>query len=186
MEMQIENSLKMEKLRPMQRVILDKFSHDDVTKFQLLHKLFHAAEINPFSSTIASLAQFPLFLVYYRTLQNLVYSGKLREPFLWLPSLEGPSTTSSSSSQSPTISMEWLTSVFTGKPLLGWTATLSYLSIPLLIYISQSMAYTMSLSPHDDLNTAQNGTFSNHNMQQTWIPLMTALLSLKLPAGIGN
>jgi YidC/Oxa1 family membrane protein insertase len=47
-------------------------------------------QINPLSGCLPTLAQIPIFISLYRALLNLAKENALNEPFLWLPSLEGP------------------------------------------------------------------------------------------------
>ena len=52
--------------------------------------LFQEKSVNPLAGCLPVLIQFPIFVGLYRTLLNLGKDRKLAEPFLFLPSLEGP------------------------------------------------------------------------------------------------
>jgi YidC/Oxa1 family membrane protein insertase len=52
--------------------------------------LFQEKSVNPLAGCLPVLIQFPIFVGLYRTLLNLGKDRKLEEPFLFLPSLEGP------------------------------------------------------------------------------------------------
>lgn len=67
----------------------------------------------------------------------------IAESFLWLPNLEGPVYGARST--------DWLTSHWNGfVPPLGWTDTLAFLTIPLLLYIAQSVSLKLLTPPSDD------------------------------------
>ena len=46
-------------------------------------------------------------------------------------------------------SMDWIKTVFTGSPLLGWHDTLCFLSLPLILYMSQTISMKI-LQPKKD------------------------------------
>jgi YidC/Oxa1 family membrane protein insertase len=86
-----------------------------------------------------------------------VAENKLTEPFLWIPSLEGPIY------DRPTAeAADWLKSIFAGNPLLGWHDTLAFLSLPLILYISQSISQKVypSLFPYTLLVNNNNPTYN--------------------------
>jgi YidC/Oxa1 family membrane protein insertase len=92
---------------------------------------------------LPALVQIPVFIALYRSFQNLAQDQVLEEPFLWLPNLEGPVYGSRSS--------DWLfTNWHDYTPSLGWHDTLAFLSIPLLLYIAQTISLRILTPPSDD------------------------------------
>jgi YidC/Oxa1 family membrane protein insertase len=176
---QLESTNKMQKLTPLQKIIQEKYATDEQTKNQLLSQLFQAANVNPLAGCFPALAQIPVFLSLYRALQNLIAEDKLGEPFLWIPNLEGPVYMNP-----PSKSLDWIKSAFSGTPDLGWDATLSYLSIPLILYISQSVSLKI-LQPPKDPNRVytEQEQFSQNLLNQ--LPFVLAFFSLNVPAGLG-
>eukprot|EP01038_Epipyxis_sp_PR26KG_P005688 gene5688-7852_t len=176
---QLESTSKMQKLQPYQQKIQAKYANDESTKNQLIAQLFQAAEVNPLAGCFPALVQIPVFLSLYRALQNLVAENKLSEPFLWIPDLEGP-TYGKPTSQS----MDWLNSILTGNPILGWHDTLCFLSIPLILYISQTIS-TKALQPPRDPNKVltEQEQFSQGLINN--LPLIVAFFSINVPAGLG-
>ena len=73
--------------------------------------------------------------IQYRALQNLVAENKLDEPFLWIPDLEGPVYM-----LPPGQSLDWIKSAVTGNPNLGWQDTIAFFSIPVILFISQTIS----------------------------------------------
>mmetsp|Transcript_8338 Transcript_8338/g.18672 ORF Transcript_8338/g.18672 Transcript_8338/m.18672 type:complete len:343 (-) Transcript_8338:173-1201(-) len=143
-QQQLESTTKMQKLAPLQKTIQEKYAEDEVTKNKLLSQLFQAANVNPLAGCLPALVQIPIFISLYRALTNLVAENKLQEPFLWIPSLEGPIY------DRPTAeAADWLKSIFAGNPLLGWHDTLAFLSLPLILYISQSISQKVLAPPKD-------------------------------------
>jgi YidC/Oxa1 family membrane protein insertase len=62
--------------------------------------------------------------------------NELNEPFLWLPNLEGPTY-----GAAPAEGMAWLTKNWDGlTPPLGWHDTIAFLTVPLILIVSQSIS----------------------------------------------
>lgn len=90
--------------------------------------LYQETEVNPLAGCIPALLQIPVFLSLYRSFTNLATSSdsQLNEPFLWLPSLTGPVF--------GTRSTDWLlTGWHDNIPQLGWSTTIAYLSLPVML-----------------------------------------------------
>lgn len=69
--------------------------------------------------------------------------NELNEPFLWLPNLEGPTY-----GAGPTDGMNWLTKGWEGlTPSLGWHDTVAFLTIPLILIVSQSISQKILQPP---------------------------------------
>ena len=80
--------------------------------------------------------------------------NELDEPFLWLPNLEGPTY-----GAGPTDGMNWLTKGWEGlQPSLGWHDTIAFLTIPLILIVSQSISQKILQPPgaKDDPVRAHN------------------------------
>lgn len=148
-------------------------------KNQYLAQLFQVANVNPLAGCLPAFVQIPIFISLYRALQNLVAENKLDEPFLWIPDLEGPVFRNS-----PETSMNWIKSVFSGNPLLGWHDTLAYLSIPFILYISQSISQKV-LQPPKDPNKVLTEQEQVSQGILNYLPVMIAFFSINVPAGLG-
>ena len=168
----------MQKLTPLQQKIQAKYANDEQTKNQMLAQLFQTAQVNPLAGCLPALFQIPLFISQYRDLLNLVEENKLDEAYLWIPDLEGPVYTSP-----PSESLDWLKSIFSGNPNLGWTDTLAFLSLPLILYVSQTVSMKI-LQPAKDPNRVmtEQEQFSQGLVNN--LPIIVAFFSLNVPAGL--
>lgn len=175
---QLESTTKIQKLAPMQKKIQEKYADDEVTKNQMLAQLFQSAKVNPLAGCFPALVQIPVFISLYRALTNLVAENKIGEPFLWIPSLEGP-VYSKSAAQAG----EWITSVFKGNPLLGWHDTLAFLSLPLILFISQTISQKLLQPPRDPSRPMTDQEQFSQSLINN-LPLIVAFFSINVPAGL--
>jgi YidC/Oxa1 family membrane protein insertase len=177
---QLESTTRMQKLAPLQEKIKARYPNpaDEQTRNQLLSQLFQTANVNPLAGCFPALVQIPVFISLYRALQNLVAENKLDEPFLWIPDLQGPTYNAP-----PGQTLDWIKSVATGEPLLGIHDTLCFLSIPLILYISQSISSKVLQPPEDSnkVNTEQE-EFAKGLTKN--LPFIIAFFSLNVPAGL--
>eukprot|EP01031_Cornospumella_fuschlensis_P029843 gene29843-36033_t len=141
---QLESTTRIQKIAPLQQKIQAKFAGDEEVKNKLLAQLFQAAQVNPLAGCFPALVQIPIFISLYRALTNLVAQNKLDEPFLWIPDLQGPVYQAP-----PSKAMDWIYSIFSGNPSLGWSDTLAFLSLPLILYISQTISQKVLTPPRD-------------------------------------
>lgn len=177
---QLESTTKMQKLTPLQTKITNAFPNpeDEQTKNQLMAQLFQAANVNPLAGCFPALVQIPIFISLYRALQNLVAENKLDEPFLWIPDLEGPTYSSP-----PGESLNWVKSIISGTPDLGWESTLAFLTLPVILLISQTASQKILQPPKDpnkvytDQELATQGLVNN-------LPFIVAFFSLNVPSGL--
>lgn len=72
---------------------------------QKIAEMYQTNNVNPLAGCLPSLAQIPVFIGLYRSVLNLAAADKLDEPFLFLPSLEGPTY-----GADPTHGTDWLLS----------------------------------------------------------------------------
>eukprot|EP00966_Prymnesium_polylepis_P165189 3819138-Prymnesium_polylepis.1 len=101
------------------------------------------AQVNPLAGCLPAFAQIPIFIGFYRALLALAKEDLLTEPFLWIPSLEGPS-------RDYTEGIKWLTDGWSnGAPPLGWSDTAAYLVLPVVLTASQFLS-TQLLTPKND------------------------------------
>jgi YidC/Oxa1 family membrane protein insertase len=152
---------------------------DEQTKNQLIAQLFQAANVNPLAGCLPAFAQIPIFLSLYRALQNLIAEDKLEEPFLWVPNLEGPVFM-----KPPGESLDWIKSVFTGNPELGWQATIAYFSLPFILFISQSISTRVLQPPKDPNRVMSDQELTTQGIINN-LPFIVAFFSLNVPAGLG-
>lgn len=121
---------------------------------------------------MASCPQIPLFIGLYRALLLLAKEDKLEQPFLWLPSLEGPVA-------DYTEGIGWLTEWVNGAPKYGWADTAAYLVLPVLLVISQYVSMELLTPKTNDPAQAQSQAILK------FLPLMIGWFSLNVPSGLG-
>mmetsp|Transcript_26102 Transcript_26102/g.34812 ORF Transcript_26102/g.34812 Transcript_26102/m.34812 type:complete len:254 (+) Transcript_26102:212-973(+) len=176
----------MKALKPYQDQIKKKFADRKEMQNRAIAKLYEDAEQNPLAGCLVSLAQLPIFLGLYRSVTLLAKDGELQEPFLWIPSLQGPVT-------GPTFrGMEWLTEGWTTDPgasfphpSLGWETTLAFLAMPMILVLTQSITMNAMQPPVDENLPAEE----KESLERTqgilkFLPLLIGYFSLQVPAGL--
>uniref|UniRef100_A0A6V2B7Y2 Membrane insertase YidC/Oxa/ALB C-terminal domain-containing protein n=2 Tax=Ditylum brightwellii TaxID=49249 RepID=A0A6V2B7Y2_9STRA len=183
---QTKSSEYMKALKPYQDQIKKKFADRKEMQNRAIAKLYEDAEQNPLAGCLVSLAQLPIFLGLYRSVTLLAKDGELQEPFLWIPSLQGPVT-------GPTFrGMEWLTEGWTTDPgasfphpSLGWETTLAFLAMPMILVLTQSITMNAMQPPVDENLPAEE----KESLERTqgilkFLPLLIGYFSLQVPAGL--
>lgn len=176
----------MKALKPYVTDIQQKFKDNEEAKNQAIGKLYEDANQNPLAGCLVSLAQLPVFLGLYRGIRYLAMEDKLNEPFLWIPSLEGPV-------RPPTYQgLDWITQGWAGNPdgglpipPLGWETTIAFLIMPVVLVLLQS--FTMqSLQPPVDENLPEEEKKQAESTQAVFrfLPLLIGFFSLQVPAGL--
>eukprot|EP00468_Gymnochlora_sp_CCMP2014_P003139 CAMPEP_0167759966 /NCGR_PEP_ID=MMETSP0110_2-20121227/11321_1 /TAXON_ID=629695 /ORGANISM="Gymnochlora sp., Strain CCMP2014" /LENGTH=437 /DNA_ID=CAMNT_0007646419 /DNA_START=93 /DNA_END=1406 /DNA_ORIENTATION=- len=170
----LKSNSMMQAIQPRMKEIQTKFKDDQETQGALILQLYQKAGINPLAGLIPAFAQIPVFLAFYRALSNLAKDDKLSSPFLWLPSLEGPTFSEQN--------LNWITKGWVGlTPPLGWHDTLAYLSLPVLYVIGNSLSQKLLAPPTpagDDGAAATTNAFTN------FLPLLIGYFSLNVPSAL--
>jgi len=178
---QLESTSKLQAIAPLQQKIIAKYSRDDNTKNQVLAMLFQAANVNPLAGCFPALVQIPVFLSLYRALTNMIAENKLDEPFFWIPDLEGPNYVSTTQTEE---SANWLMSIFTGAPSLGWHDTVAFLSVPAILFITQTISQKV-LTPQRDPSKPMTEQEEISQGVINNLPFIVAFFSINVPAGLG-
>lgn len=176
----------MKALKPYVTEIKAKYKGNDNAANQAVGRLYQDANQNPLAGCAVSLAQLPIFLGLYRGVRYLAIEDKLNEPFLWIPSLEGPV-------RPPDYrGLEWLTEGWASNPdgglpipQLGWETTLAFLIMPVVLVLLQS--FTMqTLQPPVDENASEEEKQQLESSQTVlkFLPLLIGFFSLQVPAGL--
>jgi YidC/Oxa1 family membrane protein insertase len=148
--------------------------------------LFEKAEVNPLAGCLPTLLQFPIFIGLYRTLLNLGKDRALEEPFLFIPSLEGPVVAGLPTDyvgvreDAPWLFQNWVD----GHPPLGWHDTAIYCILPVLVVLSQiaSAAIIKKMAPAGEKPKEVKGDGSAETLVAV-LPYLIGWFSLNLPAG---
>lgn len=167
-------------LKPYQDEIKKKFKGNQEMINKATAKLFEDANTNPLAGCAVSILQLPILLGLYRGVTLLAKDGKLDEPFLWIPSLEGPV------SPPDYRDIDWLaTGWIDGHPAMGWETTILYLIMPIILVIGQALTMKV-LSPGVDENASAD---EKEQMEKTqgvlkFLPILIGVFSLQVPAGL--
>mmetsp|Transcript_565 Transcript_565/g.961 ORF Transcript_565/g.961 Transcript_565/m.961 type:complete len:449 (+) Transcript_565:201-1547(+) len=171
----------MKALKPYQNEIKKKFKDNKDAQNRAMSKLFEDADQNPLAGCGISLAQLPVLLGLYRGIRNLAIDGNLDEPFLWIPSLQGPVT-----AETDYRGLDWLTQNWVdGVPPLGWETTLAFCIMPVLLVLGQSLSMNVLQPPLDeDAPKAEREQMEQTQKYLKFLPLMIGFFSLQVPAGL--
>jgi len=183
---QTKSAEYMKALKPYIKEINEKFKNNEQAKNRAVGRLYSDANQNPLAGCLTSLAQIPVFLGLYRGVRLLAIDNKLNEPFLWIPSLEGPV-------RPPNFrGMDWLTEGWQAAsdgglpvPQLGWETTIAFLIMPVILVFLQSLTMQVLQPPVDENASAED----REQLERTqnilrFLPLMIGFFSLQVPAGL--
>ncbi len=179
-KIQLESTTRMQKLTPLQERIKAAYPRpeDEQMRNQQLSQLFQTANVNPLAGCFPALAQIPIFISLYRALQNLVAENKLDEGFLWIPDLQGPIYNAP-----PGETFEWVKTFIAGNPILGQHDTLCFLSIPLILAVSQTLSIKVLQPPQDPNKVLTDQEQFSKGLTNN-LPLIIAFFSVNVPAGL--
>eukprot|EP00537_Pseudo-nitzschia_pungens_P003937 CAMPEP_0172365898 /NCGR_PEP_ID=MMETSP1060-20121228/12306_1 /TAXON_ID=37318 /ORGANISM="Pseudo-nitzschia pungens, Strain cf. cingulata" /LENGTH=514 /DNA_ID=CAMNT_0013089485 /DNA_START=221 /DNA_END=1765 /DNA_ORIENTATION=+ len=174
-------------LKPYVDEINTKFKDNENRKNQLVGKLYEDANQNPLSGCLLSLLQLPIFLGLYRGVRLLALDGKLDEPFLWIPSLQGPVT-----AETDFRGLDWLTKGWTEidglwTPSLGWETTLAFCIMPVVLVLGQKLtmeALAPPEQPDDTMDAEAKESLERTKTVLKFLPLLIGFFSLQVPAGL--
>jgi len=167
---QLESTSKMQTLQPVIKDIQAKYQSNPEVMNQKIAAVYQDNQVNPLAGCIPSLLQIPIFIGLYRAVLTLANDDKLNESFLWLPNLEGPTYGADPASASAWLFQGWVD----GVPALGWDDTLAFLTIPVILIVSQSVS--MNLMATKDQEQPAFIKF---------LPLLIGWFSLNVPAALG-
>ena len=174
----------MKALKPYQQEIRERFKDNQDAQNRAIAKLFEDANQNPLAGCATSLAQLPILLGLYRGINLLAKDGELSEPFLFIPSLEGPVAPPDYRG------LDWLLqgwSFADGTPIpsLGWETTLAYLIMPLTLVLLQSLTMSTLQQPIDDsMSEEEKKTAEQSQRIFKFLPLLIGFFSIQVPAGL--
>jgi YidC/Oxa1 family membrane protein insertase len=174
---QVESTLAMQNLQPKIKAIQTRYQGDQ-ERIQLeTSRLYKQAGVNPLAGCLPTLATLPVWIGLYRALSNVANEGLLTEGFFWIPSLAGPTTIAARANGS---GVSWLFPFVDGVPPLGWSDTIAYLVLPVLLVASQYVSTQMMQPATANSDPAQNQS----QAILKFLPLMIGYFSLSVPSGL--
>lgn len=169
---QLTSTSKMQGLQPQIKSLQAKYQSNPEVMNQKISEVYQTNDVNPLAGCIPSIVQLPVFIGLYRAVLSLAKENKLNEPFLWLPNLEGPTY-----GADPSHASDWLFSGWVnGAPSLGWDDTLAFLTIPVILVLSQ-FASMQIMTPK--VEGQEQPAFVK------FLPLLIGYFSLNVPAALG-
>jgi len=166
----------MQALQPTIKDIQTKYQSNPEVMNQKIAEIYQTNDVNPLAGCLPSVVQIPIFIGLYRAVLELAKNNRLDEPFLFLPSLEGPVY-----GADPTQGSAWLFSNWVdGVPSLGWSDTLSFLVLPVFLVISQFVSMELMQPKEVEGQPPAQG-----NAVLKVLPLMIGWFSLNVPAALG-
>eukprot|EP00249_Psilotum_nudum_P010641 c22672_g1_i1 orf=263-1804(+) len=173
---QVESMLAMQNLSPKIKAIQKRYAGDQ-ERIQLeTARLYKQAGVNPLAGCLPTLATIPVWIGLYRALSNVANEGLLTEGFFWIPSLAGPTTIASRQNGS---GISWLFPFIDGHPPLGWSDTIAYLVLPVLLIASQYISMQIMQTPQTD-----DPSQKNTQLILKFLPLMIGYFALSVPSGL--
>ncbi|KAI6686637.1 hypothetical protein NL676_032550 [Syzygium grande] len=173
---QVESAMAMRSLQPQIKAIQKQYAGDQ-ERIQLeTARLYKLAGINPLAGCLPTLATIPVWIGLYRALSNVADEGLLTEGFFWIPSLAGPTTVAARQNGS---GISWLFPFVDGHPPLGWSDTLAYLVLPLLLVFTQYMSVQIMQS-----SQSNDPSMKGSQAITKFLPLMIGYFSLSVPSGL--
>ncbi|CAN6872894.1 unnamed protein product [Brassica oleracea] len=175
---QVESAMAMKSLQPQIKAIQERYAGDQ-ERIQLeTARLYKLAGINPLAGCLPTLATIPVWIGLYRALSNVADEGLLTEGFFWIPSLAGPTTVAARQSGS---GISWLFPFIEGHPPLGWSDTLAYLVLPLLLIFTQYLSIQIMQSSQGQSN---DPAMKSSQAVTKLLPLMIGYFALSVPSGL--
>ncbi|KAJ4798024.1 Membrane protein insertase YidC [Rhynchospora pubera] len=175
---QVESALAVRTLQPQVKAIQQQYAGDQ-ERIQLeTARLYKLAGINPLAGCFPTLLTVPIWIGLYRALSNVANEGLLSEGFFWIPSLAGPTTIAARQSGT---GISWLFPFKDGEPPLGWSDTLAYLVLPVLLVITQYISTQIlqgSQSQSNDPSQQSAQTITK------FLPLLLGYFALSVPSGL--
>ena len=175
---QIEGSVNMQALQPKVKELQAMYANDPERLQMETARLYKEANFNPLAGCLPTFATLPVFIGLYRALSNASVEGLLQDGFYWIPSLGGPATIEM---RNDGAGFSWLFPLVDGAPPIGWHDALSYLVLPVLLVISQSVSQKI-MQPE----SAKSADPAQQQSQAIlkFLPLMIGYFSLNVPAGL--
>lgn len=170
---QMESTMRMQALAPRLKAIQNEYKDNPTVMNQLTAKLYRDENINPLAGCLPVFLQIPIWIALYRSLLRLAKEDLLNEPFLWLPSLQGPVSETGKGLDT------WLFPLQNGAPPIGWHDALCYLVIPVILVASQAYSQKLLQPPSQDSQSQQANAFLK------FMPLLIGWFSLNVPSGLG-
>jgi YidC/Oxa1 family membrane protein insertase len=175
---QLSSSSQMKAMKPQQDLVKKWYGDNKDMLNMQTGELFDRYNVNPLAGCLPSLLQIPVFLGVYYSVTSIAKAKIYEEGFLWLPSLSGPISDHREG-------LAWLTEGWIdGVPRFGWDDTLAYLTIPLILVVTQTVSLYI-LGSFEALDNAEDQTSKTTGLVLRALPFMLGYFAMNAPAGLG-
>jgi len=165
-------------MKPQQDIIKTWFGDNKDMLNMETGLLFEKYDLNPLAGCLPSLAQIPVFLGVYYSVTSIAKAKIYTEGFLWIPSLSGPIADRREG-------LSWLTENWVdGAPALGWEATLAYLTIPVILVVTQTVSLNL-LGSFEALEESGDSSTQSTALVLRALPFLLGWFAMNAPAGLG-
>jgi len=137
----------MRLIKPQVEQIQTQYKDNEKEKDRLVRAMYEKVGANPLGGLLPTFAQLPVFVALYSAIKKLAVNDQhFKEPFLWIPSLAGPTSDGNPS-------LDWifpLQRVENGfEPLVGWQNAGLYLILPVVL-VSVQLFFAKLSSPNKE------------------------------------
>lgn len=173
---QLESTVKMQAVQPLVKELQAKYQSNPEVMNQKVAEVYKENEVNPLAGCLPAIIQLPVFVGLYRAVFALAKDNALDESFLWLPSLEGPTYGAELGKGN-----DWLTkALFELAPPLGWESTAAFLTIPIILILTQAVSIELNKQGQTPEQKEQTD-----NIVFKLLPLFLGWISVGVPSALG-
>lgn len=172
---QLQSTKAQQELQPKLRELQEKYGKDRQKLSEEQMKLYKEAGINPLGGCLPLLIQMPVLFALYQALYVLAnpsVNQLTNARFFWLPDLSYPSLT---------VGTSWISESFQAQ---NWGKLVTYMSLPILMLVTQLLLQKMSTPRKDPKSTQQDPQTRMMSQMMMFMPIMFAWVTLGLPSGL--
>jgi len=167
---QMRSSRAMQELQPQMKELQKKYAKDRETLSQKQMEMYKEAGVNPMGGCLPLLIQFPILIGLYNALIRLAAIGELEKArFFWIPDLSFPNAA---------VGTGWLGTAWQAK---DWAQLATYLSLPLLLVITQIVVQRMTQAAQPSTGDSQQGMMGQMMLVMS---VMFGYITLGVPSGL--
>jgi YidC/Oxa1 family membrane protein insertase len=190
---QLQSTKAQQALQPKMRELQEKYGKDKQKLAEEQMKLYKEMGVSPMGGCLPLIIQLPILWGLYQSLYVLANPtvGELTNAgFYWIPSLALPALASPGvqvptlpsgceANCVPMVGTQWISAAFQQQQ---WGILLAYMSLPILMLLSQLLVQKMSQPPKSA--GAQDPQARMMGQMMFFMPIMFAWITLGLPSGL--
>jgi YidC/Oxa1 family membrane protein insertase len=167
---QMRSTRAMQALQPRLQEIQKKYAKDRETLSQKQMELYREAGVNPMGGCLPMLIQYPVLIGLYSALYRLAGLGELvGQRFYWIPDLSFPDAS---------VGTSWLGQAWQAR---DWVQLITYLSLPILLVVTQIVVQRMTTSTQPGAGDQQQGMMGQMMLVMS---IMFGWITLGVPSAL--